>query len=77
MNLGRKISGAKYHARRKRRLHEKIGQERKVILGDTKRKSIRVRGGNIKITLLNSDIVNIVTKKGNVQKANIDRKSVV
>ena len=71
MNLGRKITGGKYHARRKKRLHQKISQERKVILGEEKRKSSRVRGGNIKISLLNSNMANIVTKSGKVEKAEI------
>lgn len=70
MNKGRKISGGKYHANRKRKLFEKPGQETKTILGITKRKIRRVRGGNAKIKLLASNSANILTE-GKVKKAEI------
>lgn len=60
MNKGRKISGGKYHARRKVRLHEKSGQERHTILGDTKTKKLRTTGGNSKTFILKSDKANII-----------------
>ena len=59
MNAGRKITGGKYHARRKKRLHEWQGQERIVVLGETKRKQLKVRGGSIKTTLLKANIANV------------------
>ena len=70
MNRGRKISGGKYHKQRKRRLHEKHGQERHAILGDVKSKKLRVRSGKLKTILLKSDIANIIVK-GKAQKAKI------
>ena len=70
MNTGIKITGGKYHARRKKRLHERQNQERLVVLGDTKRKQMKVRGGNIKIVMLKSNIANVLVE-GKVKKAEI------
>lgn len=72
MKLGRKHTGAKYHARRKKRLHEKDSQERSVILGETKRKQERVKAGKIKTFLLKADEANVLVSKGKVQKAKIE-----
>jgi len=70
MNTGIKITGGKYHARRKKRLHEKQGQERLVILGEPKRKQMKVRGGNIKVVVLKSNVANVLVD-GKVKKADI------
>lgn len=70
MAVGRKITGGKYHARRKRRLHERQNQENLVILGETKRKNLRVRGGHVKTVLLKSNIANIFVD-GKVKRAEI------
>ncbi|MCX8159178.1 MAG: 30S ribosomal protein S8e [Candidatus Pacearchaeota archaeon] len=70
MALGRKITGGKYHARRKKRLHERLRQERIVTLGETKTKKIRTRGGHIKTVLLKTNIANVAIGK-KVQKAQI------
>ncbi len=59
MNRGRKISGGKYHKQRKKKLYEHKGQQRPVILGETKRKQLRVMGGNFKVVLLKADIVHV------------------
>jgi len=59
MVMGRKITSGKYHARRKRRLHERQNQERIVVLGETKAKQMRTRGGNIKTVMLKSNVANI------------------
>jgi small subunit ribosomal protein S8e len=59
MRLGIKITGGKYHARRKKRLHERQNQERIVVLGETKRKQIKVRGGHSKPVLLKANTANI------------------
>jgi len=59
MRLGNKVTGGKYHARRKRRLHERQNQTRFVVLGETKRKNLKVRGGHIKPILLKANIANI------------------
>ena len=70
MNYGRKISGGKYHKQKKKKLYERKGQERHVILGETKRKSLRVKGGNLKIVLLKSNTAN-VNVEGKIKKAEI------
>ncbi|KKP29566.1 MAG: 30S ribosomal protein S8e [Parcubacteria group bacterium GW2011_GWA2_31_28] len=70
MNKGRKISGGKYHSFRKTKLFERPGQDRATTLGETKRKPLRVRGGNIKPILLRAEYANVVVK-GKAQKAEI------
>jgi small subunit ribosomal protein S8e len=70
MNKGRKISGGKYHAERKSKLYERDNQERHVILGPTKIKQLRTRGGHPKTTLLKSNIVNVMVK-GKAKKTEI------
>lgn len=70
MNYGRKITGGKYHKRRKLKLFERLGQENRVVLGSTKRKSLRVKGGNSKTILLKADEVNIMVD-GKAKKAKI------
>ena len=70
MNKGRKISGGKYHKERKKKLYEIRGQERPVILGETKRKNLRVRGGHTKTIVLKTNIANVLVGK-KVQKAEI------
>jgi small subunit ribosomal protein S8e len=60
MNTGRKITSGKYHANRKKRLYEKQSQERIVVLRETKRKNLRVKGGAVKTILLSADIANII-----------------
>ena len=59
MKTGRKISGGKYHANRKSRLYERQTQEKHVILGEIKRKTIRRRGGEHISVMLRADIANI------------------
>lgn len=68
----RKISGGKIKKTRKTKLHEKPGIKRTVILGERKKKLLRIRGGNFKPVLLKCNIANITdlkTKK--TQKAEI------
>lgn len=60
MNKGRKISGGKYHANRKKRIYERQGQERIVTLRDTRRKNLRTQGGNTKTILLSANEANIL-----------------
>ena len=60
---GRKKSGGRYIARRKKKLYERKGQARIVRLGDEKRKTIRVRGGNIKTFLFKGKIANVSGKR--------------
>jgi len=72
MKRGRKTTGGKYHKRKKKKLHEQTRQARVVKIGDIKRKKIRVRGGNEKISLLQSNEANILDKKtGKAKKAKI------
>ena len=63
MNKGRKISGGKYHAERKKKLYEMQTQQRSTILGEQKSKSLRTRGGATKRILLNANIVNVSHNK--------------
>lgn len=71
MKTGRKFTGAKYHASRKKRLFEKDSQERIVTLSsETKLKKIRARGGNIKTVVLRTNQVNLAID-GKVKKTEI------
>ena len=65
MKKGRKISGGKYHKARKKKLYELPGQKRTVKLGEEKRKSLIVRGGNKKTLLLRSKFINVLIKNKN------------
>tara|TARA_Y100000310_G_C20403409_1_gene678507 strand:- start:64 stop:432 length:369 start_codon:yes stop_codon:yes gene_type:complete len=67
MNKGKKISGGKYRANRKKKFYEKTGQERKVLLGERKTKLIKIRGKNKKLILLTGEIANVTTEKGTKQ----------
>lgn len=72
MKLGRKITGGKYHHQKKKKLYEKKGQEKIVMLRETKRKQLRTRGGNAKKILLSANIANIYDPKSRkTQKAEI------
>ncbi|MBI3333943.1 30S ribosomal protein S8e [Candidatus Pacearchaeota archaeon] len=70
MNRGRKISGGKYHKQRKRRAHELRGQERHVVLGETKQKFLGTLGGAQKTILLKAETVNVLIE-GKAKKAKI------
>ncbi len=70
MKLGRKITGGKYHRQKKRKLYERKNQENIVLLGETKKKQIRVRGGNTKTLLLKTNQANLLIGK-KIQKAEI------
>lgn len=66
MQLGRKISGGKYHFFRKKKKFSLRGEERKVKLRETRKKTLRGLGGNKKTILLSSNIANVIdseTKK--------------
>lgn len=72
MKQGRKITGGKYHKLRKKKFYEKQSQERIVTLKKTKRKTLRVKGGNKKTILLNADTANVLdTETKKTQKAEI------
>lgn len=72
MKTGRKTSGGKYHSNRKKRFYERQNQERKVNIRETKRKNLRVKGGNIKTILLSTNNAN-VSVNGKVKKAQIKK----
>ena len=63
MNHGRKISGGKYHALRKKRKFEHAGESRKTLLGERKVKTLRTRGGHEKKVLLKENTVNVLVDK--------------
>jgi len=71
MKLGKKISGGKYHKRTKKQKHAKIRQPRVVKLKETKKKTLKTRGGNKKTVLLGCNTINIIdpkTKKAKTTK---------
>jgi len=71
MKLGKKISGGRYHASRKKKKHELGRAPRIVKLKEKKNKTIRTRGGNKKTVLLTENKINIIdpkTKKAKVVK---------
>jgi len=70
MKKGRKITGGKYIKARKKKLREKVGQKRKVKLGEEKRKVKIVSGGNIKVMMYSGKYVN-VQEKGKSKKVEI------
>ena len=66
MKLGRKITGGKYKKISKKKKYALPGITRKVKLSETKKKTLRTRGGNKKTVLLREDQANIIdpeTKK--------------
>ena len=66
MKIGRKISGGKYIKRRKKKAYERAGQKKVTKLGEEKRKTKRVMGGNKRTFMLRGKIINVVnpsTKK--------------
>jgi small subunit ribosomal protein S8e len=67
---GRKETGGRYHASRKKRLHERPGQARVTKLGDNKRKSTKITGGNRKVFLLKAKFMNLL-ENGKIIKAEI------
>jgi small subunit ribosomal protein S8e len=66
MKLGRKITGGKYKLQKKKKKYELPGKVTKVKLGEIKKKSQRVQGGNKKTLLLSANYANVMnpeTKK--------------
>ena len=62
-NKGKKISGGRYIKQRKKKKYEITGQRTITKLGNTKRKTIKTRGGNKKTILLMEKFVNINGKR--------------
>ncbi|MEX0920490.1 MAG: 30S ribosomal protein S8e [Candidatus Pacearchaeota archaeon] len=65
MRKGIKTTGGKYKKHRSKKLYEREGQKRTTKLGEDKRKTYRVRGGNIKTSLLKSKFINVKIKDKN------------
>ena len=75
MNKGRKISGGKYIKNRSKKLYEIAGQRRRVKIGEEKRKTKKVRGGNIKTFLLKAKFINLFG--GDKKQKKIEIKNVI
>ncbi len=71
MNQGKKISGGRYVANRKKKSYEIAGQRRVIKIGEEKRKVQREKGGNKKIVLLKAKFVNIIGKNKKVEIKNV------
>ena len=66
---GRKKTGGKYKKQRKKKKKELPGQKRVVKLAaEEKRKTQKVRGGNVKTFMLRGKLINVVPGKGKTQK---------
>jgi small subunit ribosomal protein S8e len=68
MKQGKKISGGRYVAGRKKKSYEIAGQRRVIKIGEEKRKTLRKKGGKKKIIMLKAKFVNL---KGKNKKAEI------
>jgi small subunit ribosomal protein S8e len=71
--LKRKKTGGKRHKSRGRRAFEKDGFPIEPLVGEPRRKIFRVRGGNIKVSIISDSFANIADKQGKVQRAKILR----
>jgi len=65
-SLGRKTTGGKYKKSGKKKKYQLGHQARIVKLKETKAKILKVRGGNEKLVLLTSNIINLIDK--NIEK---------
>ena len=70
MKIGRKLSGGKYKATRKKKAFERPGQKRTVKLGEKKTKVMRGMGGTKKLVSLSQNEINVI-KNGKAKKAKI------
>ncbi len=70
MKIGRKISGGRYKATRKKKAFERDGQKRIVKLGAKKTKVMRGMGGTKKLVSLSQNEINVI-KNGKAKKAKI------
>jgi small subunit ribosomal protein S8e len=59
LHKGRKISGGRYIVNRKKKSYELVGQKRIIKLGEDKRKTKRIMGGNKKVYLLRGKTINL------------------
>jgi small subunit ribosomal protein S8e len=63
MKKGKKITGGIYKKLRKKKLFEIRSQERFVLLGEEKKKDIKIMSGRFKTVLLRSNKINLIDKK--------------
>lgn len=73
MRQGRKSSGGKYKRFKKTKKYERAGIPRVVKLSESKKKTLRVKGGNLKTVLLAEKFANVLdpdTKKSIKAKIN-------
>ncbi len=71
MKLGRKITGGRYVAKRKKKKYERKGLTRVVKLNPVKKKVLRTRGGSNKTVLLSGNEVNLIQKDKKCVKTKI------
>lgn len=71
MKKGRKISGGRYKASRKKKKYELPKTQRVVKIHPTKRKKVKTMGGNKKSVLLACETANITDEKGKTKIAKI------
>lgn len=63
MRTGKKTTGGKYKRFRKKKLYEIRNQQRFVLLGEEKKKKLRILGGKIKTILLKTNKANVIDPK--------------
>lgn len=63
MNKGRKVSGGRYKKQRKKKSYENQGKIRIVKIKETRKKTLRTRGGDRKTVLITTDVANLIDKK--------------
>ena len=69
MDTGRKLSGGKYHQKRKKKAYDMGGHIRKVKLAEKKTKIMRGMGGTLKTVSLAQNTMNVIKNgKGKVAK---------
>lgn len=71
MNKGRKTSGGRYKASRKKKKYELPRKQRIVKIRPTKRKAIKTRGGHKKTVLLACEEANVTDKSGKTKLVKI------
>lgn len=63
MKAGKKISGGRYRKSRKKKLYETKRQQRFAILGEEKKKAIKVRDSKLKFSFLKANKANVMDPK--------------
>jgi small subunit ribosomal protein S8e len=63
MKTGKKVTGGKYHALRKKKKFERARAPRLVRLGNGKSKKLKIRSQRYKTVLLSSNTINVIVNK--------------